>query len=82
MAPAAFGATGIAQDGSFRAEFTGPGPGEDALSMYGFFERAGRYLVTVDKAGYQQWKQEGVRVTRDQCHVRTVRLQADLTPIS
>lgn len=42
------------------------------------FERAGTYTVTVEKDGYQTWLRSGVRVSRDECHVRTVALTAQL----
>lgn len=42
------------------------------------FERAGTYTVTVEKDGYQTWSRSGVRVSRDECHVRTVALTAQL----
>ena len=40
------------------------------------WERAGVYEVMAGKAGYLTWKQDGVRVTKDRCHVQTVRLDA------
>ena len=77
QAPAAAGATGILRDGSFtdlmQADF-----GEAALELRGGLERPGRYTVTVDKPGYQQWKEEDVRVRDGSCHVQTVTLQASL----
>jgi hypothetical protein len=77
QAPAASGATGTLRDGSFGTVIR-PDPGENALGMRGAEERPGTYAVTVDKPGYQQWKQENVRVRDGSCHVRTVTLQASL----
>lgn len=37
-------------------------------------ERAGTYEIVVRKDGYMEWSQDGVVVTRDRCHVQTVRL--------
>lgn len=78
QAPAAFGATGVVSDGSFTAQLRQGQSGENALEMHGADERAGTYTVTVDKPGYQQWKQERVRVRNGRCHVETVTLQASL----
>ncbi|MEM1042010.1 MAG: carboxypeptidase-like regulatory domain-containing protein [Bacteroidota bacterium] len=77
--PAAFEALGIARDAGF-ADTLGtydevpPEPGD--LDLLGAWERAGRYDVTISKAGYQTWRRENVRVTEDECHVRTVELEA------
>lgn len=79
-APAAAGAHGYAEEAAFKADLIGPDAGADALHLYGPFERAGTYRVTVMKAGYVTWQQEGVQVSRDECHVRTVHLRADLQP--
>ncbi|HEV2145927.1 MAG TPA: hypothetical protein VGR37_00775 [Longimicrobiaceae bacterium] len=43
-------------------------------------ERAGVYEVVVRKFGYTDWKRAGVAVEDGECHVRTVRLRADLQP--
>lgn len=45
-------------------------------------EQAGRYEVTVRRAGYAEWKRSGIEVERDECHVRTVRVDAQLQPAS
>lgn len=45
-------------------------------------ERAGRYDVSVRKDGFAEWRKNGVEVTRDECHVRTVKLEARLEPAS
>ncbi|HEX7243420.1 MAG TPA: carboxypeptidase-like regulatory domain-containing protein [Longimicrobiaceae bacterium] len=44
------------------------------------WERPGRYDVTVRKPGYREWEARGVRVQKDECHVRTVTLEARLEP--
>ena len=49
------------------------------LSRCGFEERPGTYDVQVARRGYAPWSRNGVRVTRDECHVRTVVLAAMLT---
>ena len=50
------------------------------LSRAAAFERAGIYTVFVTRHGYTNWSQGGVRVTRGECHVNTVRLTAGLQP--
>jgi hypothetical protein len=44
----------------------------------GAFERAGTYTVLVLKEGYAPWSRSGVRVSKDDCHVHTVSLEAHL----
>lgn len=78
QAPAASGATGVARDGSFADPLRAYDLGENALKLRGADERPGTYTVTVDKPGYQQWKQENVRVRDGRCHPQTVTLQASL----
>lgn len=81
QAPAASGATGVVSEGSFSSELQPGDLGENALELHGAGERAGTYTVTVDKPGYQQWKQDGVRVSDGRCHVHTVTLQANLVRV-
>ena len=42
------------------------------------FEQPGTYEVTAEAEGYRLWSRSGVRVTRGECHVRTVSLTARL----
>jgi hypothetical protein len=44
-------------------------------------ERPGKYRVSVIASGYKEWVKEGVRVNEDQCHVGTVKLNAQLQPL-
>jgi hypothetical protein len=76
-------ARGIVQDGEF----------QDSLQLNGWipedpivptryaaaFERVGTYTVHLEIAGYQPWDTGGIRVTRDECHVLTVTLDAALS---
>jgi hypothetical protein len=77
-APVGEGATITATDGaSVYSVITNdeyPGPYQLA------HEKSGEYTVTVQKSGYARWSREGVRVTRGECHVRTVELTALLQP--
>ncbi|MEW5929824.1 MAG: carboxypeptidase-like regulatory domain-containing protein [Gemmatimonadota bacterium] len=43
-------------------------------------ERPGVYEVAVRKQGYREWTRAGVRVRDGECHVRTVKLVAELEP--
>lgn len=74
--PAVSGATGVISDGSYTEELQSLSV--NLLELVGALERAGTYTVTIDKPGYQQWKQERVRVRDGRCHVQTVTLQANL----
>jgi hypothetical protein len=44
------------------------------------YERPGTYEVLVLNPAYDTWRQAGVRVTADQCHVQTVSIVARLVP--
>lgn len=55
----------------------------DSVSAMGEFlsaagERAGTYAVTIGRPGYSTFSQSEVVVTRDECHVIGVRLEARL----
>ncbi len=70
-------ATVVARAGSYADTASIP---EDMSSTGLAYERAGLYEVTVRKSGYRDWTRQDVAVTRDECHVRTVQLRADLEP--
>lgn len=72
-------ATVIATEGSYSETVNlpsnPPAPGHAVLA----FERPGTYRVEVQAPGYLPWVMQGVRVSRDACHVETVALTARLT---
>ncbi len=72
-------ATVIATDGAYSETVnlpsSPPAPGHAVLAS----ERAGTYRVEVQAPGYLPWVMSGVRVSRDDCHVETVQLTAQLT---
>ena len=72
-------ATVIATEGSYSETVnlpsSPPAPGHAVLA----FERPGTYRVEVQAPGYLPWIMSSVRVTRDDCHVETVVLTAQLT---
>ena len=80
-APAASGVVGHAEDGIFRFDLMEVEAGGAELLLYGLSQEVGTYRVTLTKEGYAPWQQEGVRLRRDDCDVRTVRLRADLQPL-
>src|SRR5688500_18918598 len=43
-------------------------------------ERRGVYTVHLEVTGYHRWDTSGIAVSRDECHVRTVKLSAALQP--
>jgi len=77
-------ATGVVRDNSYVDSLRpheGRGTAPFALtSRAAADERPGTYSVQVYSPGYRMWAREGVRVTRDECHVRTQRLTAGLEP--
>jgi hypothetical protein len=82
-APLAERAVGVVRDGAFvdslrPYESTGLGPAS-LYSRRAADERRGTYAVEVRAPGYTTWTHAGVRVGRDQCHVRTQRVHAALT---
>ena len=72
------GARIIARDGNFAdtANFSNVYDGPYGLGR----ERAGTYDVTVEQQGYRVWSRAVVKVTRGECHVRTVAITARLQP--
>ena len=76
-APDTAGAVVLVVDGVYRDTAEFPQYSTQAGTLYYLArERAGRYTVRVEQPGYQPWERTGVRVTRDECHVRTVELIA------
>jgi hypothetical protein len=78
-------ATAMVVEGSFRDSLRLVGRvrvGEDFVGTTkgGIHERAGTYAVEVTAPGYSPWERTGVRVRRDECHVRTASLVARLQP--
>lgn len=73
-APAGVGARVITRDGEFAD--TASVLGETGWSGGLADERPGTYTVTVEKDGYRPWTRNGIRVTKDACHVRTVSVTA------
>ena len=70
--------TVIATEGSYSETDSPPvRPGEPRIATLAF-ERPGTYRVEVQSPGYVTEVAAKVRVTRDDCHVRTVELTARL----
>jgi hypothetical protein len=75
--PAAVGASGMIQSGSFSAPLSLPAP-DETLELYSAGPY-GTYDVRITKNGYRDWESNGVYVPGGKCGVaRTVYLKADL----
>lgn len=74
------GSTGAIRDGDYDEELTSM-DGSNYLWAGGVSGRAGTYDVTVQREGYATWSREDVRVSANQCGVRTVDLTARLEPV-
>ena len=68
--------TVIAMAGSYADTATVHTTGVPSISAA--YERPGTYAVIVRHPDYREWQRSGVLVTKDECHVQTVRLQAEL----
>ena len=78
-APLAATARGVVREGPYTDSLQLHGAAETgALVRSAAYERPGVYTVIVEHQGYAQWRQEGVRVRGDDCHVRTEHLKAYL----
>ncbi|MBC8883607.1 carboxypeptidase regulatory-like domain-containing protein [Flavobacterium piscinae] len=73
------GVTVIAQDGSY-TETLEQFPNEEVPVFIGAWERAGTYIVTVSKEGYQTFTTEPIVVTADICHVIPQQVTVELLP--
>lgn len=69
--------TVIATEGSYTDTVNLPAADGPRMALLAF-ERAGTYRVEVQGPGYAAWLAPPVRVTEDDCHVRTVDLTARL----
>ncbi|MGD8320233.1 MAG: carboxypeptidase-like regulatory domain-containing protein [Gemmatimonadota bacterium] len=79
-APILTGVTVTFQDGDYTETYTSASAPSGTFS--GAYERPGTYVVAAAKDGFETWIRTGVEVTADQCHVKTVQLQAVLQPLS
>ncbi|MEW6999217.1 hypothetical protein AADZ86_16145 [Colwelliaceae bacterium BS250] len=82
--PISCGAKATIQDGTFTQEIENiPDLNcEDTQLLMGAHERAGNYDITVYKEGYYEWNTYNVKVSENECHVNTVKVQAYLEEIS
>ena len=80
--PVETGAVGYARDGAFVDTLEGVySEAADETELFGAHERGGTYDVRVEKEGFETWTREGVEVEEGVCHVKTVELKAELTPV-
>ncbi len=74
------GATGYVRDGEYVDTLQVYGFGSDG-TLYSFRaadERPGIYEVVVQRSGFKAWHKTHVAVSTGRCHVKTVRIVADL----
>lgn len=50
----------------------------DSLAFIGAGERPGRYAISVARLGYLPWLREGVKVSKDGCHVQPTTVEVRL----
>jgi hypothetical protein len=74
---AAAGATLLVVSGAYRDSVTYPDLADGRISISAAYERPGKYLVTVTKPGYAEWRTIAWAREGD-CHVETVRFIARL----
>ncbi len=79
-APAVDGALVLLVDGDYSETLEGPPAGEmsEPPSLFGAYERAGTYDITIGKTGFKPWLARGIEVEADECHVITVEVDARL----
>ena len=73
------GVTVTAQDGTY-TETLEQLPNNEIPVFIGAWERAGTYVITVSKEGYQTFTSEPIVVTADVCHVIPQVLTLNLQP--
>jgi hypothetical protein len=83
-APLTITPRGVAREGTYEDSLriwsmTADVP-QRVISLAGASERAGTYSIHVEAEGYRAWDTAGVRVTQDECHVRTARFTAEMNP--
>ena len=72
------GITVTARDGNYIEDLLPVIP--DTPTFSGAYERAGNYIVTVRKAGYQDYVSNNISVARDRSHVIPRQLTVNLIP--
>jgi len=80
----ALGARGVVREGTYVDSlkpyaFSSSDP-SSVTSLQAALGRAGTYSVEVEHDGYQRWTISGIRVQKQTCGIRTVRLRASLVP--
>lgn len=75
---------GVVREGTFEDSLEVSGYTTDVpprvRTLIGADERPGRYVVQIEADGYLPWDTAGVRVSEDDCHVRTATFTAALDP--
>jgi hypothetical protein len=76
--PTGLGTIAVITDGDYEERALCEDRGPLGVAAVAAGERAGNYDITVDAEGYEAWTRGNVRVTADECHVKTVRITAEL----
>jgi hypothetical protein len=83
-APLAYDARGVVRDGAYadslRPAMSSTSDPRTLYSRAAAHERAGTYAIEVVHPDYATWTTTGVRVAMGSCHVKTVTVQAKLSP--
>ena len=80
--PVARGAVAQLSSGSYSETLLEHGFSNGQLtSLAGAFERPGTYQLKVNQQGYAPWSEDNIVVSKDTCHVITVKLEASLSPL-
>ena len=84
--PAADGARGIVQDGTYSdslrvVAWEPPAAPDTKLYMAAAFDRPGTYSVTLEKQGYQTFQQAGVVVGTNECGTEQAQITVMLVPV-
>jgi hypothetical protein len=72
----------IVKEGKFQEKLEVIGATSSGQVIYGgLFERPGRYMITISKQGYKTTTLKNINISKDECHVKTRRLNINLQPV-
>jgi hypothetical protein len=76
--PAGLGASVVIRDGDYVENRIGEDFGALGVATFAAGERAGFYEITINAVGFKEWRRDRVLVSRNQCHVITEKILAEL----
>jgi len=79
--PVADSASGTVVDGAYSDSLRAYewDPSMVLIARAAAYERAGSYSLSIQRSGYQPWSASGIHVDRNECHVNTVVLRANMS---